>query len=136
MTTVPATNSTSNSTSNNTSSTPSPTSTLDYSSFLQLLIAQLQNQDPLNPTDSTAFVSQLASFSSVEQGVNTNSKLDRLLVDTSLTQASTMVGHSLMSADGTVSGVIASVKVDSSGATAVLTDGTTIPLGAGVTVGY
>src|SRR5580765_5820185 len=112
MTTVPATNSSTTTPPATSSTAASATSTLDYNSFLQLLIAQLQNQDPLNPTDSTEFVSQLASFSSVEQGVNTNSKLDQLLVDTNLTQASTMVGHSLMSADGSVSGVIASIKVD------------------------
>jgi flagellar basal-body rod modification protein FlgD len=35
--------------------------------FLQLLVAQLQNQDPMNPTDSTQFVSQLAQFSELEQ---------------------------------------------------------------------
>src|SRR5580692_2470433 len=35
--------------------------------FLQLLVAQLKNQDPLNPTDSTQFVSQLAQFSELEQ---------------------------------------------------------------------
>ena len=35
--------------------------------FLQLLVAQLKNQDPMNPTDSTQFVSQLAQFSELEQ---------------------------------------------------------------------
>jgi flagellar basal-body rod modification protein FlgD len=35
--------------------------------FLQLLVSQLQNQDPLNPTDSTQFVSQLAQISELEQ---------------------------------------------------------------------
>ena len=35
--------------------------------FLQLLVAQMQNQDPLNPTDSTQFVTQLAQFSELEQ---------------------------------------------------------------------
>jgi len=35
--------------------------------FLQLLVAQLQNQDPLNPTDGTTFVTQLAQFSELEQ---------------------------------------------------------------------
>ena len=35
--------------------------------FLQLLVAQIKNQDPLNPTDSTQFVSQLAQFSELEQ---------------------------------------------------------------------
>jgi flagellar basal-body rod modification protein FlgD len=35
--------------------------------FLRLLVSQLQNQDPLNPTDSTQFVTQLAQFSELEQ---------------------------------------------------------------------
>jgi flagellar basal-body rod modification protein FlgD len=35
--------------------------------FLNLLVAQMKNQDPLNPTDSTQFVSQLAQFSQLEQ---------------------------------------------------------------------
>lgn len=37
------------------------------STFLTLLVSQLQNQDPLNPVDSTQFVSQLTSFSQLEQ---------------------------------------------------------------------
>jgi flagellar basal-body rod modification protein FlgD len=40
------------------------------STFLQLLVSQLQNQDPLNPTDSTEFVSQLTSYSQLEQLIN------------------------------------------------------------------
>ena len=133
MTTVSGTNTSSGATSTSSSvSTP----TVDYNSFLQLLIAQMQNQEPLNPTDSTQFVTQLATFSNVEQGVNTNSKLDQLLTISNLTQASTMVGHSLTSSDGTVSGVIESVRVDSSGATAILTDGQQITIDQGVTIGY
>jgi flagellar basal-body rod modification protein FlgD len=38
--------------------------------FLQLLVAQLQNQDPLDPTDSTQFVTQLAQMQQLEQSVN------------------------------------------------------------------
>jgi flagellar basal-body rod modification protein FlgD len=132
MTTIPATGS-STTTTTNSASTATPT--LGYNDFLQLLLAQMQNQDPLNPTDSTEYVSQLASFSNVEQGINMNSKLDQLLVDTNLTQASTLVGHTIKSADGSTSGTIASVRVDSSGATAVLDDGTEVPISAGVTVG-
>jgi flagellar basal-body rod modification protein FlgD len=132
MTTIPATGS-STTTTTNSASTATPT--LGYNDFLQLLLAQMQNQDPLNPTDSTEYVSQLASFSNVEQGINMNSKLDQLLVDTNLTQASTLVGHTIKSADGSTSGTITSVRVDSSGATAVLDDGTEVPISAGVTVG-
>ena len=40
--------------------------------FLTLLVTQLKNQDPLNPTDSTQFVSELAQFSSLEQLININ----------------------------------------------------------------
>jgi flagellar basal-body rod modification protein FlgD len=40
------------------------------STFLTLLVSQLQNQDPLNPTDSTEFVSQLTSYSQLEQLIN------------------------------------------------------------------
>lgn len=50
----------------------------DFQSFLQLLTAQLRNQDPLAPLDSTQFVEQLASFASVEQQIATNEKLDSL----------------------------------------------------------
>jgi flagellar basal-body rod modification protein FlgD len=42
------------------------------STFLKLLVSQLQNQDPLNPADSTQFVSQLTSYSQLEQLININ----------------------------------------------------------------
>lgn len=44
--------------------------------FLKLLIAQLQNQDPLNPADATQFTAQLAQFSQLEQLSNMSTKLD------------------------------------------------------------
>ena len=49
-----------------------------FSSFIQLLTAQIQNQDPLSPLDSTQFVDQLATFSSLEQQVNTNTNLESI----------------------------------------------------------
>ncbi len=51
----------------------------DFDTFLTLLTAQLRNQDPLEPVDSTEFVAQLASFSAVEQQVQSNTKLDNIL---------------------------------------------------------
>ena len=50
----------------------------EFNSFLQLLTAQIQNQDPLSPLDSTQFVEQLATFSSLEQQVRTNTSLDSI----------------------------------------------------------
>jgi flagellar basal-body rod modification protein FlgD len=46
--------------------------------FLQLLVAQLQNQDPMNPSDSTAFLTQLAQFTQVEQLVGIKQDTDTL----------------------------------------------------------
>ena len=53
-------------------------SAVDFQNFLTLLTAQLRNQDPLDPADSTEFVAQLAQFTSVEQQVLANSKLDTI----------------------------------------------------------
>lgn len=47
--------------------------------FLKLFVAQLQNQDPLSPQDSSAFLGQLAQMSQVEQAYNTNTNLTSLL---------------------------------------------------------
>ncbi|AAR33749.1 flagellar hook assembly protein FlgD [Geobacter sulfurreducens] len=47
--------------------------------FLKLFVTQLQNQDPLNPQDSTEFIGQLAQLTQVEQAYNTNSNLSNLL---------------------------------------------------------
>jgi flagellar basal-body rod modification protein FlgD len=50
----------------------------DFNTFLNLLTAQIQNQDPLQPLDSTQFVEQLATFSSLEQEVKTNDHLSSI----------------------------------------------------------
>ncbi|MFC7335272.1 flagellar hook assembly protein FlgD [Rhodocista pekingensis] len=51
----------------------------DTQSFLKLLTAQLANQDPMAPIDATQFVTQLAQFSSVEQAVQSNTRLAEVL---------------------------------------------------------
>ena len=55
--------------------TSSNTSTMGKDDFLQLLVTQLQHQDPLNPMDSTGFTAQLAQFSSLEELQNINKTL-------------------------------------------------------------
>jgi flagellar basal-body rod modification protein FlgD len=49
--------------------------------FLQLLVAQLQNQDPTNPTDSTTFVTQLAQFQTMEQSLNQGEDITAIRTD-------------------------------------------------------
>jgi len=107
---------------------------VDYQSFLKLLIAEMKNQDPTKPMDSTQYVAQLATFSQVEQSVQTNSKLDQIMQSSALSQADALIGRSITSADGETTGTVASVKLASSGLIAVLQDGTEVPVGAGVSI--
>ena len=65
----------------------------NLSDFLKLLTTQLKNQDPTAPTDTAQFTQQLIGFSGVEQQLNTNTKLDKL-VDS---QTTTAVGAQLSS---------------------------------------
>lgn len=51
---------------------------LGKDAFLKLLVAQISQQDPLKPMDDTTFVAQLAQFSSLEQTIGINTRLDSL----------------------------------------------------------
>lgn len=68
----------------------------DNDMFMQLLIAQLKNQDPTSPTDTNAFMQQISSMSMVEGITNLNTSMDSLsstmLNSQNALQASTMVG--------------------------------------------
>lgn len=108
--------------------------TLDYNSFLQLLVAQMKNQDPLNPTDPTQQLSQLASFSNVEQSIKVNQKLESMITLSSLNQADAVLGRTISNADGTISGVVKSVQATDAGAIATLDSGKTLTLGSGIRI--
>lgn len=64
----------------------------DYQTFLRMLTVQMQNQDPLNPVESTDYAVQLATFSGVEQQVRTNDLLDALGAQFSLIGMSQLAG--------------------------------------------
>jgi flagellar basal-body rod modification protein FlgD len=58
--------------------TPATDSLANQSTFLQLLVAQLKNQDPSQPVDGTTFVTQLAQFSDLEQNLASRQDLDSI----------------------------------------------------------
>jgi flagellar basal-body rod modification protein FlgD len=70
-----------------TSGTTLPASLTSESTFLQLLVAQIQNQDPLNPTDSIQFISQLVQFSQLEQEIGINQGVQTLVGDVGTTSS-------------------------------------------------
>ncbi|MAA71040.1 MAG: flagellar hook capping protein [Bermanella sp.] len=72
---------------------------LGKNDFLKLLVAQMNNQNPLEPQDNTEFVAQLAQFSSVEGIDNLNSTVDDMaseLRSSQALQASSLVGQSVV----------------------------------------
>jgi flagellar basal-body rod modification protein FlgD len=96
-------------------STPTPTyatsaaGTLGKDDFLKLLVKQLQNQDPMNPLDSSQFATQLAQFSSVEQLANINSNLEASISTNQLmaqsignSMASSMIGRDVKASGNTL----------------------------------
>lgn len=108
---------------------------VDYDSFLKLLIAQMKNQDPTDPMDASAQIAQLATFSQVEQAIQMNSNLETLITGNALTNASSYIGKTITSADEKTSGVVASVRVYTDTMVATTTEGKEIPIVVGVRVG-
>jgi len=63
------------------SGSASGTAPVTENMFLQLLVAQLKNQDPNNPADSTQFVTQLAQFQTMEQSLNQGQDISAIRQD-------------------------------------------------------
>lgn len=133
--TIPATGSATSNSSSPSANAAAASATVNYNQFLQLLVAELQNQDPTAPTDPTQYMSQLASFSSVEQQIQTNSKLDTMLTSSALSQAEQLIGQTITGPDGT-SGQVSSVTLGSTGSvTANLNGGGTVTMASGSSAG-
>lgn len=104
--TTPVSSSTSTTTTTNTSSSTNASQQLagNFQTFLKLLTTQLQNQDPTSPMDSNQFTQQLVMYSQVEQQINTNDNLTKL-ISLSQSQAGNMamsyIGKNIVLSDGT-----------------------------------
>lgn len=105
------------------SNTPAktPSQELGKDEFLRLLVAQLQNQDPMNPMEDTDFIAQLAQFSTLEQTTKMFNSLEafrtsmNVLVSQSLlTQGAALIGKEAVGLDSSgqeVAGRITSLKI-------------------------
>jgi flagellar basal-body rod modification protein FlgD len=82
----------------------------DPSTFLQLLVAQLKNQDPDNPTDPTSFMTEIAQLTAVESQTSLNSQEQAVAADSMLGKDVTGTSTS-----GTVTGTVTSVLLSGSG---------------------
>ena len=79
MSTVSAVNAATPTATSSTAAATATTSLASEQTFLKLLLAQLKNQNPLNPVDSTQFVTQLAQYSSLEQLIGIKQDADKII---------------------------------------------------------
>ena len=91
-------------------------SKLGKDDFLQILVAQAKYQDPMTPTDNTAYISQLATFSTLEQMQNMAASLENLCSNTEKQNAFSMVGKNVTVNDtleisGQISGKVESASI-------------------------
>jgi len=89
----------------NTSQLSSGADVIDKDEFMQLLITQLQNQDPLNPMENSEFTSQMAEFASLEQLQNINGNLESLqLYQTALFNENVVsfIGNTVKAVDNSI----------------------------------
>ncbi|MCY7783637.1 MULTISPECIES: flagellar hook assembly protein FlgD [unclassified Bacillus (in: firmicutes)] len=106
-------------------------SSLGKDEFLKILMTQVQNQDPLNPVDDKEFISQMATFSSLEQMMNLNTTMTQFVEkqDPFTTYLDWMGKEVSWTADGGATektGTVSSVKQSKGKYYLVLSDGTEI----------
>lgn len=126
-----------------TSGTSGLGSAVSTDDFMKLFVTQLQYQNPLQPQDSSAFLSQLAQFSSLEQQQAQTQSLSKvgsinaasLQVD-QLSMASTFIGKTVKyipegedsHSNNTLTGVVDGVRLEKDGSVSFVVDGKSVPL--------
>jgi flagellar basal-body rod modification protein FlgD len=108
MPTVPNTTAPTGTTTGNTVGATS--ATLGKDDFLKLLVGQLKNQDPLNPTSDTDFIGQMAQFSQLEQTTNMATVNEQLVAQQRGARAVSLLGRTVTYTD--VNGAAATGSVD------------------------
>lgn len=106
MSTVNGINPATNATSGTQPTTTKSNNTLGQDDFLKLLVAQMQNQDPTQPTDNTQSIAEMAQFSSLQEMTNISTSMDALSQtmtnfsqQSSLLQGAALIGKSVSGVD-------------------------------------
>lgn len=120
--------------SSSTSSTSTTSSLLNKDQFLQLMMAELQNQNPMSPnsSDPTQYVTELAQFTALEQQTNTAQSTAQSAQANQATQALALLGHTVSYIDpsgNSGTGVVQKVDFTSSGPTLTVNGDTGIQPG-------
>ena len=113
-------------------STRLPAQVLTQNDFLQLVMAQMTNQDPLNPQKDTEFIAQMAQFSALEQSKSMQQDIAKLQTDQQFMQANSVLGRAVTLQDSQgnlISGTVSAVQVQA-GTPQLIVNGQAYDLGA------
>ena len=92
--------------------------TLDSNDFMKLLAVQFQSQDPMKPMEDSAFIAQMAQFTSLEQTNTLTAEMVRLRTDQQLSTANSYLGRQVTVNDGggrTATGTVSAVEITEAG---------------------
>jgi flagellar basal-body rod modification protein FlgD len=129
-TTSIASTSTSSSTTGN-SSTTNPLSSMSPMDFVNLLVTQLQNQDPLNPTSTSDILTQVSQIGQLQSATQLSSVLAGLSQNNQIAAGSALIGKQVTGIDpsnNSTTGVVTSVAVSQNNVTLSLDNGDTLSL--------
>ena len=122
--------------SNSSSSTSSTTASnaqlnLTPTDFLNMMVTQLQNQDPLNPTSSSDLLAQMSQIGQLQASTSLQTSLTNFGLQTSISSASSMIGKTVAGLDANsnpITGVVTSVQVANGSVSLGLNSGSTLAL--------
>ena len=115
-----ATGSSSTSSTTGASTAANSSQALDKNTFLKLMMVQMQNQDPLNPSDPTSYIGELAQLTTLEQTTNLAQSASQSAAEQHTTAALALLGHKVTYTDSTgasVTGTVQNVDFTGSGPT-------------------
>jgi flagellar basal-body rod modification protein FlgD len=113
------------------SSSSSTLNGMNASDFLNLMITQLQQQDPMNPTDSNQLLTQMSQISTLQSNTQMASSLQSLTLQQSIGAAGNLIGKSITGLDDSgakVNGIVTSVSVQNSSVYLTTDTGSTLPM--------
>ena len=113
-----------------------PMKTLGQDEFLQLLVVQMRNQDPMKPMSDTEFIAQMAQFSNLEQTKEMSGDIAKLRQSTAFNQGTALMGKQvrLLSGENTFTkGIVTDLTVKD-GEVSLIVNGKTYELGQVVSV--
>ena len=116
---------------------PSKKNTLNTDDFIKMMVTQLQNQDPMEPSKSQDLLAQMSQIGQLQSASDLQTALKGMVLQNQIGSASSLIGKNVEGLDdsnNTIRGVVNSVKVQSDGVSLELDNGQTLGLGRITTI--